>query len=558
LHLKNLISVLVIFLLTACNSGTKKYNPDTLQKDAATVLQLIKRGDSIYSLKSDFTTFSKSLELYDAAWQIAVKTGDTGLIAATIFAKGRAYDAINNNPQKTIDYYTQAAQLYTRVPNNEIKALYIKHLVAHSYDKVKDSINCIRILQELYAQIVPKPDSIKKKMHFIAEMALISTEVNNYVLADSILQYLTKREWIKNDSTEYDYLNHYYLTRARIHVKLHHNTTTSYLDSVEKVLAGSRNLSDSMYYSSELWNLYKTAKNSIKENYYLQLNNTIFNNFNSPEKVREAQDKLAKMEVAAIELQRKAELEKTRIRNRYFFVLLGLLGIISFLALFLVRRNKEINRKRNEVIAANEALHQKNIQNEVLNKEIHHRVKNNLQMIMSLVYMQERNTSTAEVKENMQNIRLRIESISELHQQLMEQADTVDLKKYVQHLVSNVCNLLGDDKKVITNLEIQPLTVSQKISFPLGLIINEWITNSVKYAQPASLPLTLFLEIHNGNNEITVTYRDNGIAQYKKAGKKSLGLDIVTLLTAQLNATAINNTENIFSYRLLIPLTNGE
>lgn len=546
------------FCATACNSSYNKTSPVGFTQDSAAVVNYIHRGDSIYAAKANYLTFSKSLELYDTAWQIATQINNTSLIAASVFAKGRAFDAINNNPQKTIDYYTQAAQLYATMPNKKMASLYIKHLVAHSYDKVKDSIHCIKILNELYSEIIHKPDSVRKKMGFIAEMALISTEVNNYLLADSILQHLTQREWIKNDSTEYDYLNHYYLTQARIAVLMHRNTTTPYLDSVENVLKYCHNLSDSMYYSSQLYNLYKSAKNSNKENYYLQLNNTVFNTFNSPEKVRETQDKVAKMEVAAVEIQRKMEQEEARFRKQSIYILSALLGLISFLVLFLVKRNKEIKRKQNEVISANEQLHQKNLQNELLNKEIHHRVKNNLQMIMSLVYMQERNSNTDEVKENMQNIRLRIESIAELHQQLMEQANEVDLKKYVQHLVANVSNLLGDYKNIITYLEIQPLVVPHKISFPLGLIINEWITNSVKHAQPATAPLTIFIEIFNDNNEIKASYKDNGKLQITRADKKSLGLDIVNLLVAQLNATTQKNADNIFSYTLIIPLKSGE
>lgn len=518
----------------------------------------INRGDSIYAAKANYLSFSKSLDLYDTAWQIASQTNDSNLLAACIFAKGRAFDAMNSNPQKTINYYTQAAQLYATLPNKQPEALYIKHLVAHSYDKVSDSVNCVRILNELFTEIKTKPDSLREKMGFIAEMALISTEVKNYVLTDSILQHLTKREWIKNDSTEYDYLNHYYLTQARINIFLKQNPQTPYLDSLENVLKNCHNLSDSMYYSSQLWELHKNAKNTFKENYYLQLNNSVFNKFNSPDKVRETQDKVAKMEVATVEMQRRLEQEQALKIKKYNYILVGLLAIISALALFLHKRNKEIKKKKNEVLVTNRQLQQKNVQNELLNKEINHRVKNNLQMIMSLVYMQERNSDIDEVKENMQTIRLRIESIAELHEQLMAQADEVDLKKYVQHLVANLSNLLSDDKNVITYLEIQPITVSQKISFPLGLIINEWITNSIKYAQPVTTPLTISLEIVSGNNELKVHYKDNGKPQTEKSNTKSLGLDIVNLLKAQLNATEQTNTENSFAYNLIIPITSGE
>ena len=212
-----------------------------------------------------------------------------------------------------------------------------------------------------------------------------------------------------------------------------------------------------------------------------------------------------------------------------------------------------LNKKNRQAKVTNRELQQKNQQNELLNKEIHHRVKNNLEMIMSLVYMQERNSNNNEVKKNMQKISLRIESIANLHEQLMEQADEVDLKKYVQNLVGNVSSLLSDNKNVLTYLEIQPLIITQKISFPLGLIINEWITNSIKYAVPNLPPLKIFIEIYNGNKEINIKYWDNGNPKTILPSKKSLGLDIVALLTAQLNARTVKNEENIFSYHLKIP-----
>ena len=77
--------------------------------------------------------------------------------------------------------------MYATQPHMEVKALYIKHLVAHSYDKVNESSNCIKILNELYSGILTKPDNIKKQLHFTAEMGLISTAIKNYGFADNIL-----------------------------------------------------------------------------------------------------------------------------------------------------------------------------------------------------------------------------------------------------------------------------------------------------------------------------------------------------------------------------------
>lgn len=548
----------ISLLLSACNNPAKNNNPRQYRNDSTRVARYIQQGDSIYKQKSSYSNFSKSLEMYDSAWKIASAINDPGLLAQAVFAKGRAYDAINNNPQETIDYYTEAARLYATLPNETTRSLYIKNLVAHSYDKVRDSANCIKILHELYNEISPKPDSVKQQFRFTVEMALISTVVKNYTLADSILKNLASRAWIKNDSTEYDYLNHYYLVKAKISVLQLQQYKTAYLDSLEQVLAHSRNLNDSMYYSNELWELYKAMGDKQKESYYLNLNNAVFNRFNSPESVREARDKLAKMELAAVEAKRKTENEKAEARKRFIYILAALVCVISLLAFFLYKQNKKIRRQQNEVLAMNEQLRQKNLQNELLNKEIHHRVKNNLQMIMSLVYMQENNTSNEAIKENMQSIRLRIESIARLHQQLMEQTDTVDLRKYIQYLVSSAANLVGDEKKVITHLDIEPLLVPQKISFPLGLIINELVTNSVKYAQPAGGALEIAVKIANRDNRITISYKDNGKPRPPGAAKKSLGLEIIQILTEQIDGTLETAGENLYEYTLAIPLTDGE
>ena len=177
---------------------------------------------------------------------------------------------------------------------------------------------------------------------------------------------------------------------------------------------------------------------------------------------------------------------------------------------------------------------------------------------MSLVNMQENNSQTDEVKENMQAINLRIESIANLHQQLMEQTDEVNLKKYIQHLVSNLSNVLGDGKKIITHLQIASIKVPQKISFPLGLIINEWITNSVKYAKPATGFLEIKIELGYHKEKIKINYTDNGEPQLIRQEKKSLGLDIVSILTQQLEGTIETQPQNIFNYKLTIPLNNGE
>lgn len=544
--------VLVSF---SCNTkGTSaNFAADSLQ-----IRSFIDTGDSIYATKASYGTFLKSMEYYDSALQLANKVHDTSLIASSVFAKGRAYDAINSNPQKTIDFFTEAARLYAVLPEKHIRSLYIKHLVAHSYDKVKDSVHCVQVLQELYKEIQPMADSLKTTMAFTAEMALISTEVRNYALAEAILKDLTRRSWIQNDSTEYDYLNHYYLTRARIGVFRDKDIHSPYLDTLESVLKNCRSLSDSMYYSSQLWELYKNAGNSAKEGFFLRMNNTIFNRFNTPQSVREAAEKISKMETAALENQRQLEQQQGQQREKYIYLLAALLLVISVLTLFLVKRNREIRVKRNEALLTSQELLEKNLQNELLNKELHHRVKNNLQMILSLVYMQERKSHADETKEHLLDIRLRIENIAAMHQQLLEQnSNVVDLRKYVTKLVNSVTSLVGSSYQVCTHLDIDEIKISSKQSFPLGLLLNELVTNTIKYAKPANQVLAVDLTIKEAEGRVVLHYRDSGAAVKKMDVKPGLGINIIQLLAAQLHGEIIRDDSNYFSYQINFP-TDGK
>lgn len=554
--LRLLIYLLLVLFFAGCENDYKASY--TFTADSAMVRGFIKKGDSLYATKAGYTTFSNSMQLYDSAMQIAVNLHDTALIAMSVFAKGRAYDAINSDPQKTIDYFKEAAELYAVLPGKYNSALYIKHLVAHSYDKVNDSANCVKILKQLYNEIQGKTDSIKKEMRFIAEMALISTEVKNYELAAAILAGLTHREWIKNDPEEYDYLDHYYLTKARIEVFMKKNFHSPYLDSIEWVFIKSSNSSDSMYYSSQLWELYKNAGNHEKANSYLGINNAIFNRFKTPQSLRETEERLTKMETASIEKQRKMEQEQGLLRKKYIYVLSTLLAIITLLTIFLVNRNRTITRKRNEAVVTSNELMEKNLQNELLNKEIHHRIKNNLQMILSLVYMQEKKTETNETKVHLQNIRLRIENIAAMHQQLLEQDDNaVDLKKHITQLVNSIASLIGHGHSVFTHLAIDEVNLTAKQTFPLGLLLNEWITNSIKYAKPINETLAVYITIKKRNKDIVINYKDSGKPEIKQPVKSGLGMSIINLLTAQLNGELHRDDSNYFDYSLTIP-ADGE
>ncbi len=547
-----LFSCMVTFL--ACTPTVKKSAAEQYTSDSLEVFKYIVNGNTIYATRSGLQAFASSLALYDSAWQIAQQTGDTLLMAASLFAKARAYDAWNKEPLKTIEYFDTASKLYRAIPEKYNRYLYLKQLLAHAYEKNNDSSNAVRVLTELFTEIKPLSDSFKAEQQNLTLLATISATVKNYELAKKILDSLAKRSWIKNMPETHMYLDLYYLTRCEIDIYGDKKMKSPYLDSMEQVFDNNKNLSDSAFYAEKLHNLFTTAYNKEKAARYRLYFLEASNKLNDPQGVMIFQKQIDQLQTEALEKQIKTEAEMHRTSKIFLGVLGVSLIVITSLLVFLKKRKDEIAKKGKELTTANAALGEKNLQNELLHKELHHRVKNNLQMILSLVYMQERNTSTDEAKDNLQDIRLRIESIANLHRQLMENEAVTDLKKYVTQMVQSVTSLVGQGGNVITHLEIESIPLQTAISFPLGLILNEWITNSVKYAYPSNSMLELFLSIKKNDTHITISYHDSGKPiEASEAGKPGLGLNIITLLCSQMEAVLDRNKNNYFNYTLTIP-----
>lgn len=547
--------ILIVFqFLSGCHSSYPIEKQKQFSIDSAKVLQYIREGNKIYATHSGIDAFAKSMRYYDSAWQIAQKTEDSFLLGVSLFAKGRAYDAWNNEPEMTIKCFEQSAQLYKNLPNRYDYYLYINELKAHAYEKKGDSANAIHSLQFIYDELVNKSDSLKQIMNFIPQMATVSTDVKNYLFAEKVLNDLYQRAWIKNEPESYNYLDYYYLAMSRIEVYQYKKTNSPYLDSFENVYLQCKNLSDSTYYLSQLQELYAAVGNSKKKYFYTQEYEKAFAKYNNPVSIASFQKSLNEIEKASMLKQMSIEKKRLYTQTAFLWILGSLLIIITSLGIFLYRRNKEIALKQDQLFSVNKELSHKNLQNELLNKELHHRVKNNLQMILSLIYMQERSIKTDEAKQNLQEIRLRIESIATLHRQLIDQeSDWVDLKKYVSQMLHSVISLVGEGNNVITHLEIENFPIPTNVSFPLGLILNELFTNSIKYASRHNGILELFLQIEKRNDDVYISYHDSGAAVEQLDVNSGLGLKIIQLLCSQINATIKQSSDNYFDYTFTIP-----
>jgi two-component sensor histidine kinase len=553
-------------LLLACQSAPPATQevPGLPQAALATRFrQLLQRGDSVYAEKKGYRSFTRAQLYYDSARTLADRSGDTLLLAEAVFAKARVYDAWNQQPRQTVAAFQEAARLFARRPAAWRRYFYARYLVAHAYDKIPDSLRTVQSLRQLRTELLVRPDSVRRQVPTTVEMALTATEVHNYPLADSLLRQLVRRPDVRNDPETYNYLDHYFLTQARLDVYQRRPARSAYLDSLQAGYASAGNAFDRLYYGLNLADLYAAAGHYAPAYRYLRLSQNLSDSLNNGGDSAQLRQTLVQAEERAARRRRQDEAARQRLRTWGLWGLSAGLAVITLLSAYLYAQQRRSRQQTRALARANNALAETNAQLDkqveqvaLLNKEIQHRVKNNLHMVYSLLQMQERRTDNEEVIEHLQAARLRVESIAALHNQLLHNPDTVpDLTLYLKGLISSVVSCLANDRQVVTHLQTMSLRLPANSYLPLSLILNEWVTNSIKYATPREPVLEIIVALRHKPGETCLTYADNGRPPDADAppALPGLGTQLIALLTRQLGAILHTPANQPYLYELCFP-----
>ena len=198
-----------------------------------------------------------------------------------------------------------------------------------------------------------------------------------------------------------------------------------------------------------------------------------------------------------------------------------------------ITRRREISRKLKKAIQENKALL----------RELHHRAKNNLQVIYSLLNLQEDYIKNRKVKEILREIKSRIITIGFLHEKLYssgtERFSTVRARDYLENLVHHLVNLYSEkNKNVRIETEIEDLELHMQTAIPLGLVMNEALSNALKYAFPSGKGN---IKVHFGkkDGEFILSVEDDGVGLKGKTGstRDTLGFTLMKILARQLGGT---------------------
>jgi len=180
---------------------------------------------------------------------------------------------------------------------------------------------------------------------------------------------------------------------------------------------------------------------------------------------------------------------------------------------------------------------------EVLLREVHHRVKNNLQIIISLLNLQSRYITDETMRLAFKESQSRVRAMALVHEKLYQSTDLakLDLGNYLKFLGDNLFQFLGMKGKGITlTMDIRDIFLAIDTAIPLGLMINELISNSLKYAFPDGRNGEISLVIHRQDRTLTIQFRDNGVGipeEFDWRNAESLGLRLVCSLVDQLDGT---------------------
>ncbi len=194
---------------------------------------------------------------------------------------------------------------------------------------------------------------------------------------------------------------------------------------------------------------------------------------------------------------------------------------------------------------------------EVMLQEIHHRVKNNLQVISSLLGLQYENTEDPYLKKILLECENRVKSMSFVHAELYRSPNLaeVNLESYFTTLSSSLVRVYGAIHRVELDLDLLKFEVTIEKAIPLGLILNELLTNSLKYAFPKEREGKIQVRICREESGILFYYSDDGIgfSHEKTQTDGSIGIQLIEILSKQLKAVPEYSTENGVIFRLRIP-----
>jgi len=469
--------------------------------------------DLIGTIYSELKFYDKSIDYYKKAIEISKKINDkTGVYAITLNTARALYN--RDKITEALDVLNNGYAYYPgKQCDTEYPAMYLLiYCELKKFDRAKPYYEQL-VKCNIENHGVFKDHIAQEKMYYAIIQYLLDTGQ-----AEKTYEYITKLKILAKKNN--DLLN---LSQLE---KTHFKSDSA----VGNYLSAIKHLEDHLILHDSLYNI-----NSRQQFADMQLKYET-----------EKKDKNIKV------LTQLGKLQEARIHNdtilRYVFigsliVLVLFIGLLYNRSRLKQRTNRKLQLKQQKINQQNDQLKKLLTEKEWLLKEIHHRVKNNLQIVISLLNTQSAYLDNEDALMAIQNSQHRMHAMSLIHQKLYQSKNlaSIDMSWYIYELVNYLKECFDTHRKVNFILDTDKVELDVAQAVPLGLILNEAISNAIKYAFPDNAKGMVTITLKNIEAEnYQLTIADDGIGlpdNFELENRDSLGMNLMIGLSDQLDGT---------------------
>jgi len=227
---------------------------------------------------------------------------------------------------------------------------------------------------------------------------------------------------------------------------------------------------------------------------------------------------------------------------------------VLFMSYLLVKLINEHKITNEELKLKNKLVNEQNDEKTVMLKEIHHRVKNNLQIISSLLRLQSREIEDKKTIEKFEEATNRVVAMSLIHDKMYQSKNLskIDLKDYLISLTQDLIKTYQVDTPIKVNIETEIQLITPKFLVSFALIFNELITNSLKHGFKTINQGQITIKIIKKNTNLLIQYNDNG-KWLPPQKENSFGIELIETLTDQLDGEYQRDNKSGTTYNFIIP-----
>lgn len=480
---------------------------------------------------------------------LAVKTaeivGDTSLLLCTIYNRlGTTYFLVNK-PELAKNYFQKSlaiAQKYKHIPSIRLLVGRMVNVLS-SENKPEEAIKMLIENRKNF----PSNDSYSLKEDYSTFISLYSSAhqyKNAQLYVDSLIATGALNQ--NNEITAFtlDAITQFYIESGQ------YDKASKYLPQFREITG--RILSLRAEYRAYLRSFMVDSahKNYLPAIKYYQRYVFLKDSLYDIDKTKQLEELKIRYETdqkerSIISLKKDSLLQHTKAKQADDVRNLTLIAtVILFVLICALYYSFRLNKKNNEKLdEKNKSLNQLVIEKEWLIKEIHHRVKNNLQIVMGLLQRQSAYIDNQDALAAIQSSENRMRSIALIHQKLYqsENLDLIFMPEYIDEMISYLKDSCALENRIFFEKQIDSIHLDVAQAVPLGLILNEAITNAIKYAYPADADGIIYISmIKTEKEQIELTIADNGPGLppgFDINKVDSLGVNLMKGLSKQLAGT---------------------